>query len=295
MPWKAGGSHSQQPAHGLHTKTSARGWVFATGGGDPKGHPSSCRATGWHWGSLGEGTSLLLWPGPALAGRIPLASPESNCTAQAMLRTDLSSQERKHQAGMQSVLSLPTRLPDTLLSPFKASPHQHKAITLVSLYWWKNEISFTPAFYAAPAPLLLLTRPWKLVNPPNPVFKLFLTASLPVHPPPWGCVGITVATPVVGNVTGVAVPWVPQQPLGARRGCGMSRMEPEPRNTALSALGGRGHLGAERVGCGRMRQCRDSHCHLRERQRNASPESGKPWHSRLGLETKQLLRGQGRV
>lgn len=79
MPWKAGGSHSQQSAHRLHTQTSERGLVFAIGGGDPKGHPSSFRGTGQQWGSLGEGAR----PGSALAGHIPLASPELHCTGNA--------------------------------------------------------------------------------------------------------------------------------------------------------------------------------------------------------------------
>lgn len=89
---------------------------------------------------------------------------------------------------MQSVLSLPLRLSDTLLSPFKESNN-----VFISPYWEKIAIIFFPDFSASPSSVLLLTRPWKLVSSPSSACKLLLTASPSVHPPAQACVGTTVA------------------------------------------------------------------------------------------------------
>lgn len=163
---------------------------------------------------------------------------------------------------MQSVLSLPPRLPDTLLSLFRTSPHHHEAIISVSLYWWKTEISFffSPAFYASLTSLLLLTRPWKFVNPPKPVLELLFTASSPLHPLP-GAVWVSLLPPVAGRshqcVGALGPPAAPWGRVGDTDG-----------GRATKQRWVFGEQGAARSRS-RMLQCRDSHCHLRESQRNA--------------------------
>lgn len=62
----------------------------------------------------------------------------------------------------------------------------------------RDKFFFSPAFYASLTSLLLLTRPWKFVNPPKPVLELLLTARSPLHPLP-GAVWVSLLPPVAGR------------------------------------------------------------------------------------------------
>lgn len=96
---------------------------------------------------------------------------------------------------MQSVLSLPPRLPDTLLSLFRTSPHHHEAIISVSLYWWKTEISFFfPSFLCLSNISPPVDQTLEVCKSSQTCLGAVVHCQLPTASSPWGCVGIAVAT-----------------------------------------------------------------------------------------------------